>query len=978
MSHEAMGSPQAVGAEETAPPLETTIEHLLSENATLKAKLRLSEQQRVIEDVVKEQVSRFLSDASHNLRTSEAALTCEEETARPSDEKDPGAAPPMHAAIATALSQLCEDKKKLEEALLTLQTDTVRPLNERVDQLQQENSQLQEKVLELEMAMGAAPAPPLVTELRLLRESEGLLREQLRDTQTKSIAAVEKVAKMMRDGAAATAALPEYIHAVAELKDVLRESHTTQKVLELAMEERQKRFSVEEELRVAHAEGLQALAEERVAAGLRQLAEAKAREEVLEAEKEDILTQLTECQRRVEDLQREGSETENALAAKRQRVEQDVLDNPSSVRGEYIRFWYDGHSTITRLQQRVVELEKKESALKQLQGHVKQQERARQSMTSQLVAVASEVERAREEIQRLRAQYAGLEVERDQLSASLAMTLHGEMGEAELQNCCRMIREGAERAAAASAAVVADPQALQQAMRRAQELKNEVAQLQRQKDKLLRYVQLREERVSSLLEREALRHSGGPGDSSTSSDTHVPLPQLLEYARQCANDVFAANETAALEVVKGRPGTEDATKAGGSSVTPTRDSFVHVQTRLLESQEKLLASQRRLHETTLERNRLLSELEQSTKEHNSATESRDATIASLEASNAALIRRSSIQAQEEKQLKAHYAVSVAFAEQAITGLRFALDTLRAEKDQVEGLRQLVEKERKDIGDILRREARSNWSGNSEDGMAKTVQSVVDALGRVSSFIQETAATVSLECESERTAYVAKLSKAIQEQEQRVLSLQCSFEEASKQQAVSLAERITAAQSHWESEWRQKFQAVEEERTQLSLQQFAHTALFSALERAAVPPRPTVPSTPASAMEVRSQASTAEVLRAIDSFVQSARTRLAAPPVPVANEEAADTTAAVHSNNEEHDDPDRQHASVPGESVKVELVAAGSENKEQRAENDTFPDEVDTAEGVTVPAVSGSEETGPPPVAEAETDITERSTLSQEE
>jgi hypothetical protein len=867
-----------------------SVEELVRENAFLRARLNLSDEQRVTQGVLREQLQRFFQRVAEEERASQEVLqdSAQRNEENAEEEDSPSASPTNTAkrsaqssslslthAVSVVLRHMQMGKQQAEEALEKLQRETVAPLHAQVEAAEAEKKRLQIRIADLEMSMANTPAPPLVAELKQLRESEALLRRQLQETQEAATATIGTFRKSAEDGLVAAGQVPGLVGKVEALKEELCMSHNVQAAQRVVLEELERRHLIDREIDDVFHTAETNMLKERVAHLEAEVRAAVAREAAVVAERDTKDAQLIAAQNAMKDLIQQHSEEQQALAQKRQRAEQDASSNPSSIRGELTKFWYEGRDQIRELERQVRTLQTTQDDLRVSQGRVAQLEQRKAVLADNLAALATEVDRRREEERALRAHCAGLEAERDRLLASVAMTLEPVMSEQELRACCTTIREAATRVAATSATVVADPHAIEEALRRSQKLKTEVAQLQRQKDQLQRFLQLREDRVCALLEQEALflseqqqrrssAHGSPPLDSEegrqpSSSDAAgaaagvvFSLPQFLESIRQGANDVFLLNETSAARgvgsgtgpkrtIVKGAAsGSNEATSLGDSSVAPHRQSFVALQQQFQQSQERLLASHRELLETRNEILHLQAELKSNSSEHAAALQSQEEARRAVEAANAALTHRTTTLTNELQEMHQHYNASVAMVRTTLDGLCSTLQLFHQLEQHTEKLREMVQAERRDMSDLLRREA-SSWGAaqggerNAQDAQhSAAAEQISAALRQMETYIAEAIHQTTLQASQDQTSYIGQLVRAIQEQEERVKAAKAAFEASAQAQASSLVERIGAAQQQWESTWKAKYQALEAERTQSVMQQHASVVLQRALEQALAP------------------------------------------------------------------------------------------------------------------------------------------------
>ncbi|KPA75968.1 hypothetical protein ABB37_08124 [Leptomonas pyrrhocoris] len=910
------------------------MEELLRENTSLRARLHLSDEQRVTQEVLREQLQQFLQRvAEDEARASQVVRngSAQRDEGSPTEDGSPssplpdegaeafaGSSPSLTQTVSVVLRQMQQGKQQAEEALEKLQSQTVAPLHAQLEAAESERKQLMARITDLEMSMANTPPPPLVAELKQLRESEALLRRQLQETQEAAAGTVGTFRKSIEDSLRAARQVPELLGKMEALKEELRISHNVQAAQRVLMDELERRHGVEREIEDAFRKDETNMLMERIGHLRAEVGVAVAREAAVVSERDAKDEQLIAAQNEIKNLIQLHSEEQQALAQKRQRAEQDASSNPSSIRGEMTKFWYEGRDRIRELERQVRTLQLTQADLRVSQGRVAQLEQRKAVLTDNLAALASEVDRRRDEERELRAHCAGVEAERDRLLTSVALTIAPVMSEQELRACCATIREAATRVAATSATVVADPHAIEEALRRSQKLKSEVAQLQRQKDQLQRFLQLREDRVRALMEQEALilyeqqqRLSSAPnspllqskasepssGVSAAAAMASFSLPQFLEYLRQGANDVFLLNEVAAARgvanaglkkgAVKSSSGGAEAASGGDNSVAPHRNSFVALQQQFQQSQERLLASHRELLETRNENRRLQSEVERSQQEHAAALTSQEEARRAVEAANAALTYRTKTLDNELQAMHKHYTAAVEMVRTTLEGLCTTLQLYHQSEQHTETLREMVQAERRDMGDLLRREAASWGAAHGGEGDAQEAEhsaaadKITAALRQMQTYMTEAIHQTTLQASRDQTSYIGQLVQAIQEQEERVKTAKAAFEASAQAQASSLVERISAAQQQWESTWKAKYQAMEAERTQSVMQQHASVVLQRALEQAVVAPahggggNTASPADDAPVLPAEVEESAAHMsgtLQAIRSFITHARQR----------------------------------------------------------------------------------------------------------
>ncbi|CCW71397.1 unnamed protein product [Phytomonas sp. Hart1] len=792
------------------------IEHLLQENVVLKSKLALSEDQRVIEDIMRDQLQSFLVAATEG-----------------QSQWNDGPNTTNMASFSAALKKLYGEKAELEAELKRTRLETTEMLNGRIDELEQDRKVLQIRLQNFEMQINDGPPRPYVVELEQLRESEALLRQQLKSTREENIAILDKLKEIFAEE---LAVFPTHIAKAEAAKAALQESHKVHARLKVEIEEEKKRFEILHELHESRVEDERYFHCQEILTLRELLTAALERENVLVKERAAFQAQIAAGAQREADESKpmydsfvvQERDEEESFASKRQRVEPGQHSQPNeSIRMKYVHFWHDGHARVAALEQRVRELESTETAARVLQGRMAQFERDRTNLTAQLVNLADALIKVRETNHQLRAQYVGLEVERNQLLARLTEALEVAMQPEELVVCSNAIREAASRQSAASATTVADPDGLQQAMRQTRELKSEIVRLQRQKENLLRCITLREERVSALLKREVmLVVEGDPCNAIQTKHKTTPWPKLLELVEQSAKDIFTANEAYTSEP---HDNLNLASETKGKS--RHHGSFLAIQQELNESQVKLRDSYLKLQESKAECQHLTADLVRVEAEKSELLVSKNVISETLRASNVA------IESLTNRLASQHAENNSVFMLQRQTQTAFAcvFELYRAETQYIEKLCTLVRQEREDIIELVRRETQAwlhvNDVATHEHPVG--IKSIVDTLERLNISVQDGVTQAMFNNSAESTKCLAKLAEFVKDQEKRLNCLQKAYAESTTQLATSLTERIINARNEWESQWRDKHRSLEREYAKLSLNSFATQKMHEALEQLSV-------------------------------------------------------------------------------------------------------------------------------------------------
>ncbi|RNF03099.1 Viral A-type inclusion protein [Trypanosoma conorhini] len=875
---------------------------LLAENARLKARVGVPEGERVLQEVLQEQLRRFFDDARRTLEDAMSRAVVLGSHAEEADAGEGEGETRRVSALVETLQVLGEQNEGLLRQMSEMQTRSVVELNGKVEALAAERDTLRQRVLQLEEEVAAATAtgeqpPSLLAELRHLRESEALLRQQLEELRRRGEASVAETNRIVADGLHGALQLPHLLEQLGEARTRLRQVEAERELFRLQMEEAQGRGGLRQALREEQLADEVALRESTVRELRARVTALEAREA---AEAEAHKATVAQLEATVAALRTRHASPDEALATKRRRLEAEVGDDPNSVRREFITFWFEGRAELQQLRE-------KERLLRGTQERLTQLERTRATVTRRLVTLADEIGRVREENQALRAQSVGLEVERDYLRGSLAAAISHHMQEEELRQCSTAIRDAAVKAAAASLSVVADPQAIQQAMRQSQELKNEVAQLVKQREKLHRYIALHEERITALATREALLAAEGAKTSTATTTTTTTTTMTTTGAGDggfVAQTVQAA-EMQALDVLTGLGEEASAHTEGGRRRQAT---FLSMQQRMEECERQLEACQQQLSDASGERDDARRQLEAMQAEMRSTLAAREAAMSELLNSNAALMHSTAALRTENQQMRASYEASVAFSQKLSTALTGLLELLRAEMSFAASLNSMLATERAELVELTRRNAEA-WSARGEE-----VQDVVAAVRRMCGYILQAVEQQQRTRALQETAHLRHLTESLKQQEARLQETQATFTQACQALGEGLAQRITAAQQSADALWKKRTTALLEERQHLQAQLGAEKELLARIERSLVAP----PASPASSTTTAAAAAAAaEESRGSHHQVLDAVNRLLAMSSPQA--------AATAEAEEEHVEGEEQGCGEPSHGLPLAAAAGTAEN-----------------------------------------------------
>ncbi|KAF5223925.1 hypothetical protein ECC02_003113 [Trypanosoma cruzi] len=808
------------------------IPQLLAENARLKTKIGIPDNERVLQSVLQGQMQRFFDDARRTLENVMSnAVVLGSKAEKEGKEENEGETQRVSALVET-LRVLGAQNEEMVQKLSEMQTQCVAGLNGKLEVLTCERDTLRQRVLQLEEELAAASAeatetgeqpPSLLAELRYLRASDALLRQQVEELRQRSEASTEEANKNVREGLHDTLKLPRLLEHLGEMRTRLDQVETERELFRLQMEESQKRGGVWHALREAQLEEKVALGQSTIQNLLTRVAAVEAREAEAQATAETHKETIARLENTIQSLQTKHTSSDEALASKRRRVEKEILDNPNSVRRELITFWQEGSDELRQLREEVEELREKERVLRTTQEKLTRMERTRSTVTNKLVTLAEEIGRVREENQSLRAQCVGLEVERDYLRSSLASAISHHMQEEELQHCSAAIRDAAVKAAAASLSVVADPQAIQQAMRQLQELKNEVAQLTKQREKIHRYITLHEERITALITREALLENEVTQTCNSVADNGSVLQRVKRAEMQAFDLLTGLAEEASVH-------TE-----GGMR---RRETFLGMEQRITEYEQQLETYQEKLSKVIKERDDAKKQFEELQAEMRSTLTARETAMTETLNSNAALMNSTESLRLENQQLRASYNVSVLFSEKLSTALAGLLELLRAEMSFAASLNNMLTELRAEIVQLTRRSANA-W--NTHEG---EVQEVVEAVKRMCGYILQAVEQQQRGHTLDETVHIRHLMETLKKQEQRLKETQEMFTHACQELGEGLAQRITAALQSADVMWKKHTATLLEERQHLQAQLGTEKDLLARIEQSMAAPANTNTTTSA--------------------------------------------------------------------------------------------------------------------------------------
>lgn len=845
-------------------------------------------------------------------------------------------------SVSRCVQELCEEKRELEHALHRMQTERVEPLSSELASLRAEHTQLLERYAALEAEVtghqqNGSERPPsgsasgelpleealptaLLEELRQLRRSDAALREQLADTQAVAMQQAETMLQALRQGEGISATVvPRLQEQLEQQSCALRESRLSERLAALRLAEAEARRTREDEQRAVQRQEWLAFYLAALQGWDHRHVELRGRMTQVEEEKAALVAQVQQLQDERAALLLQAQEGEGhggGGGAKRRRREaleewgenedegKVARQEQGSIRQKYLRFWFDGHDTIAQLQQEVQALSEKAAQLRVTKGKLAQSESQQQFTTQKLISLASTIEQLREELRGIRAELAGVRVERDQLQAALSRAFgRGDgdqspvMSRQELVQCGRQIREAATAAAAASAAVVVDPKVIEEAARTAQQRAAEVERLEKQAEKLLRLIQIREERITAMITQEALSHhqsrpqpASHPHTGTTSQsapaaapDPRLTLTKLLEQTRECANDIFRDCQRSVLGPAPALPASShhqlrhppstpvvtpnvsraDAavspapiTLGGQAPATPDAAALVELtaeQQAFLNSGPVVSNLALRQQVDTLEKELttartsiqdLLEERDRLTRGAQAAKEDAARELAERERVNQSLYQSNIVLTEQVVRLRGqlhHLSLRCGAVQNLVAhtvkGLESTFTLLQSEVRSSTHLRELVAAGRDD----LRRWLLLLQSGESSGTGAKSGQAVLLSLQQLRDEVDTAATLLRVEAGEGKTALLLQVVRAIQAQERRIAALQESHLMEVQQLVHTLANRIDTAHYQWDKSWMERYEAVAASQRELVMRQATQKVLLEQLETISSPPPPSTPS-----------------------------------------------------------------------------------------------------------------------------------------
>lgn len=451
------------------------LEVLAKENAALRAQLSLTGSDKLLQHA-------FAAGASQLQQEFAAAPVCH------SDDSEL-----QTNSSLVALQEQCKQNIALSQKISQLDNEVLGPLKSELQRLTSENESLK---LENTMLREGETSQTLLLERRLHDsvESEKSLQTDFALFRSRGNAAAQFVG----------ATLQRLVDAVELFRsDIVVAGDKAGVVAALERQIQQ--------ILAAHAESLNAVVND---SALEATSE-KARADFLQAALDDAKSQSLQHSEALKSLVCENQSLQDRVAAleaeersfnipsyqelKRRRLETDATaERFNDRRRELIEFWFDGHERIELLSHELQSAAPLAEELNCVRAELLAQKRDRAISVSSVVALSEEVERLREELIQSRSRSLGLECENDILIRELSKLLASQMEVDELVAVAHAIRLAGEQAAAATTQAVVDPIALQEAIQRSHEIRQEISQLSHRRDEVLQCIQLREARLASL------------------------------------------------------------------------------------------------------------------------------------------------------------------------------------------------------------------------------------------------------------------------------------------------------------------------------------------------------------------------------------------------------------------------------------------------------------------------------------------------
>jgi hypothetical protein len=468
------------------------LEVLAKENAVLRGQISLSGSDKLLQ--------KAFTDGALLLRneSNEDYVNRTQETSRKAGEV-------VEASALAALEEQCKKNVELDRKVSQLENEILPPLRNELarltadyDKLVQENSVLRD----------GATSNTLILEqqLKCTQDAEAALRNDFDSLRSQSNAASQFVGATLR----------RLVDAIENVRaDILRAGDKA--VVVSSLQRRHQQIVLDHAAAIQNVINDAELSVESEKAKANFLARALD-DSNSEVSQKSVLIRTLEISNnalkaRIADMEAEerSFNMPSYQDLKRRRLEVDsVAENFVCRRKELIEFWFDGHEKIEILEDEVLSARALRTELHNIQVELLSHKRDRSIAVESVVALSEEVERLRDELIHTRSRALGLESENEALVRELGKLLSSQIGLDEVFAAANAIRVAGEQAAAATTQAVVDPVALQEALQRSQEIRQEIHQLAQRRDELLLCIQLREARLGSLDATVSQLYSGTP------------------------------------------------------------------------------------------------------------------------------------------------------------------------------------------------------------------------------------------------------------------------------------------------------------------------------------------------------------------------------------------------------------------------------------------------------------------------------------
>ena len=486
---------------------------------------------------------------------------------------------------------------------------------------------------------------------------------------------------------------------------------------------------------------------------------------------------------------------------KRQRIEAECPEGMSTKR-ELLSFWIEGHDTIEELQQKLEGY----TALQQDYHNVKQRlmeiESDRAACISRFTSMAEEVERLREENINLRGQCAGADSTNDILVSELSKLLDRELSRDDIRSCCATLRQAAEKAVAASASIVFDPQVALMEMRKVQELRNELLHLTQRKESLHRFLSLREARIRSL--------------NRATAAANIPSSEL-DLALDIADHVISATLCA----------EEESQENAERQWKQQSMAFVEKAYRAERANEDL---EKRVTELSSLNEAKEHQLEQLSAELQSCRDLFNQCVAQQRAEVEQLVR-TTCGLQREVDIHREWSAKTMSILRSMRGLLARSFEL---SNQNVGLIADLCSENHRLR-LEKHNLRENGEGAVKEARANDLEILESALQQQLELLQYAHDNEIRQCDAQQVKYISALVAEVESQKEAAKKSKEEFARNVAKMAQEIIARVEAARNDWEGTLRKDLAATEAKVRLLEREQSSADKLISSLKEAIVVP-----------------------------------------------------------------------------------------------------------------------------------------------